>query len=96
MNDRTSIHLLVLQMHYALPRVIFGAKFNRLLHTVLFDVMVLCSLAQNVSLQEWRNDVDNMPEDAPVSRRVPQSEQPPAFVLLHQHFGVCMLLSIVS
>ena len=50
MNDKTSIHLLVLQMHYALPRVVFGAKFNRLLHTVLFDVMVLCSLAQNVLL----------------------------------------------
>ena len=45
--------------------------------------------------QEWRTDVKNMPEDAPVTRRVPKSEQPPAYVLLHDYFGICMLLSVV-
>ncbi|MCA9216813.1 MAG: hypothetical protein KDB27_27275 [Planctomycetales bacterium] len=45
--------------------------------------------------QEWRSDVDNMPDNAPVKRRVPESELPPAFVLLHDYFAICMLLSIV-
>jgi hypothetical protein len=45
--------------------------------------------------QEWREDVMNQPPDAPVSRRVPKSTQPPALVLLHDHFWSCMVISIV-
>jgi hypothetical protein len=45
--------------------------------------------------QEWREDVMDQPVDAPVSRRVPKSTQPPAFVLLHDHFWSCMVISLV-
>ena len=45
--------------------------------------------------QEWRTDVINQPTDAPVTRRTPKSETPPAFVLLHKYFAVCMTLSVV-
>ena len=45
--------------------------------------------------QEWRQDVIDQPDDAPVTRRVPKSEQPPAFVLLHDYFAVCLALAVV-
>ena len=45
--------------------------------------------------QEFRTDVINQPHDAPVSRRTPKSETPPAKVLLNDYFGVCLTLSVV-
>ena len=44
--------------------------------------------------QEFRVDVENQPDDAPVFRRTPKSEKPPANVLLHDYFTVCLALSI--
>ena len=44
--------------------------------------------------QEFRTDVINQPKDAPVKRRTPKSETPPANVLLHEYFAVCLTLSI--
>ncbi len=45
--------------------------------------------------QEFRTDVINQPDNAPVSRRTPKSETPPAKVLLNDYFAVCLTLSIV-
>ena len=46
---------------------------------------------------EWRTDVviDEFVDDGPVKRRVPQSSEPPALVLMRDHFAVCLGLSLL-
>jgi hypothetical protein len=48
------------------------------------------ALSQSVAdWQAWRNDVQTQQGVAgPVQRSVPKSEEPPALVLLRDHFGV--------
>jgi hypothetical protein len=44
----------------------------------------------------WRDDARNMVGSAgPVKRREPQSAEPPALVLMRDHFGACLGLSLV-
>ena len=44
----------------------------------------------------WRSDVANETvRDSAVERDVPQSRVPPALVLLTDHFGACLLVSLV-
>ena len=39
----------------------------------------------------WRDDAKKMAaEPSPVKRRVPQSAEPPALVLMRDHFAVCL------
>ena len=55
-------------------------------------------LADSQAKAEWqtfRDDVANSVEDAPVRRRVPKSVEPPALVLLRDHFVVCLIISCV-
>lgn len=43
------------------------------------------------SWERWRGEVARQQGgEGPVSRRVPKSAQPPALVLLRDHFGVCL------
>lgn len=44
---------------------------------------------------QWRTDVENSQDPGPVKRRVPKSDAPPALVLMRDHFGVCLALSLV-
>lgn len=60
----------------------------------------LRSLGDSVSQQEWteyRDDVAQWAEssEAPVRRRVPKSSEPPALVLMRDHFAACTLISVV-
>lgn len=46
--------------------------------------------------QVWRDHVKQEQEGtSPVLRRVPSSELPPAFVLMQDHFAVCLTASVV-
>jgi hypothetical protein len=45
---------------------------------------------------EYRDDVAEQSERrAPVQRRIPRSVEPPALVLLRDHFGTCLTISLV-
>jgi hypothetical protein len=44
----------------------------------------------------WRADAQEMAEGSgPVKRRPPKSPEPPALVLMRDHFGVCLALALV-
>ena len=46
--------------------------------------------------QTWRTVATGQSEgEGPVIRRPPKSEQPPALMLMTQHFGTCLTLSLV-
>lgn len=45
---------------------------------------------------DWREDAQKMSEGkGPVKRRPPKSVEPPALVLMRDHFGVCLALALV-
>jgi hypothetical protein len=45
---------------------------------------------------EWREDASQMAKEAgPVKRRAPKSAEPPALVLMRDHFAVCLALAVV-
>jgi hypothetical protein len=42
--------------------------------------------------QAWRDDVERQQEQpGPVQRRVPKSAEPPALVMMRDHFGVSLI-----
>jgi hypothetical protein len=44
----------------------------------------------------WRDEAKKMADQpSPVKRRAPESAQPPALVLMRDHFAVCLGLSLV-
>jgi len=44
----------------------------------------------------WRQDAVKMAEQpAVVKRRAPESREPPALVLMRDHFGVCLTIGVV-
>jgi|GEM_PF-2301835 hypothetical protein len=44
----------------------------------------------------WRTDATNMAQGAgPVKRREPKSLQPPALVLMRDHFAACLVLALL-
>ena len=46
--------------------------------------------------QEWRSvAMEQSQGDGPVVRRPPKSEQPPALMLMTQHFATCLTLSLL-
>ena len=48
-----------------------------------------------VEWDKWREDVKNQPDSAPVKRREPKSEQPPASALLFDYFWTCVTIALV-
>jgi hypothetical protein len=45
--------------------------------------------------QAWRESEPNRPASGPVERRPPKSAEPPALVLLRDHFGVMLTAAVV-
>ena len=46
--------------------------------------------------EAWREAVkEGQAETGPVQRRVPKSNEPPALVLLRDHFAVCLTIALV-
>jgi hypothetical protein len=45
--------------------------------------------------QKWRDDVDEKRVPGPVERRTPRSVEPPALVLMRDHFTVSIIGAIV-
>jgi hypothetical protein len=44
----------------------------------------------------WRDDAQKMADQpGPVRRRAPKSAEPPALVLMRDHFGVCLTIALV-
>ena len=51
--------------------------------------------AAQVQWQAWKSDVRNQADAAPVQRREPKSDQPPAIVLLFQYYWICLGITLV-
>ena len=45
--------------------------------------------------EEWRSAAKQIGEDGPVARREPKSSQPPALVLMRDHFPACLGISLL-
>jgi hypothetical protein len=46
--------------------------------------------------EAWREAVqESQSGTGPVQRRVPKSDEPPALVLMRDHFGVCLTIALV-
>jgi hypothetical protein len=52
--------------------------------------------AAQAEWDDWREDAKAMAKnDGPVKRREPKSAQPPALVLMRDHFATCLALSVL-
>ena len=58
-------------------------------------VSVYGSPAAQAQWDAWRKDAARLSQEGPVSRRVPESVQPPALVLATTYFGVCLSIALV-
>jgi hypothetical protein len=45
--------------------------------------------------QEFREDMKRISQEGPVKRRPPASDEPPALLLMRDHFGVCLGATLV-
>ena len=45
--------------------------------------------------QDWRQAAEKLGNEGPVARRVPKSGEPPALVLMRDHFSACLGISIL-
>ena len=45
--------------------------------------------------QTWREAAADLSDDGPVNRRVPKSTEPPALVLMRDHFAACLGVSLL-
>jgi len=45
--------------------------------------------------QKWRSDAAKLNERGPVTRRAPMSTEPPALVLMRDHFAACLGISLL-
>jgi hypothetical protein len=60
-----------------------------------WTIAVYGSPSAETQWQSFRQDVARQAERrAPVSRREPKSEEPPALVLMRDYFGVCALIAV--
>ena len=58
--------------------------------------MIYGSQAAQSEWESWREDTKKMAEGAgPVKRRVPKSAEPPALVLMRDHFAICLAGSVL-
>ena len=63
---------------------------------VRYSVLQSASVQTQREWEAWRESVkEGQGQDAPVQRRVPKSEEPPAIVLLRDHFTVCLIIALV-
>jgi hypothetical protein len=90
----------------ATPRwITLSVAVYALLMTVLVATMIIArqssihrlsapeSLA---SWREWRNDVQQQQgQSAPVQRRVPESQEPPALVMWRDYFAIMLIAAVV-
>lgn len=52
--------------------------------------------AAQVEWDAWREDAQRLADESgPVKRRAPKSAEPPALVLMRDHFAVCLGLAVV-
>ena len=68
-----------------------GAMF-----AVRHNVLQSAGVHSQQDWEEWREAVQaSQTKDGPVQRRVPKSDEPPAVVLLRDHFAVCLSIALV-
>lgn len=54
------------------------------------------SASSQTEWEQWRHEAKKLAEDAgPVKRRIPKSTEPPALVLMRDHFVTCLIGSVV-
>jgi hypothetical protein len=71
--------------------VIFGTYYARSAALAVYG-----SPTAQGEWEDWRSEVQQMAtQSGPVKRRVPKSVQPPALVLMRDHFAVCLVLAVV-
>lgn len=49
----------------------------------------------NEDWQEWRSAAEELADEGPVSRRPPKAEEPPALLLMRDHFPACLGISLL-
>ena len=49
----------------------------------------------NAEWQEWRSAAEELGSDGPVSRRPPKATEPPALLLMRDHFPACLGISLL-
>ena len=49
----------------------------------------------NAHWQDWRDAAERIAEEGPVSRRPPKSNEPPALMLMRDHFPACLGISLL-
>jgi hypothetical protein len=87
----TSLLLWLLAYLAVLAAVMGGAFYGR-----ARAIAVYGSGEAQTEWDAWREGAGQMTGGAsPVRRRAPQSAEPPALVLMRDHFGVCLALAIV-
>ena len=85
-------HLLWWTMYAAVMAAVAGAMFQARRNVVA----VYGTTQAQAEWDDWRDDAKKMSSSAgPVKRREPKSPQPPALVLMRDHFAACLGLSLV-
>lgn len=51
--------------------------------------------AAGAKWQTWRQAADSLGRDGPVEREAPESVEPPALVLMRDHFAACLGISLL-
>jgi hypothetical protein len=75
----------------AMLGAVAGAMFS-----VRHNVLQSAGAESQQDWDQWREAVkDGQDDEGPVQRRVPKSNEPPAVVLLRDHFAVCLTIAVV-
>jgi hypothetical protein len=83
--------LLWLTLLVALLAAVAGAMFR-----IRNIVLQSAGAESQQNWDEWREAVqEGQNQEGPVQRRIPKSAEPPAIVLLRDHFGVCLVIALV-
>jgi hypothetical protein len=92
MARRLSIaDLLWLTLLLAMLAAVAGGMFH-----VRDSVLQSADAESQQDWEKWREAVKEGQDDkGPVQRRVPKSQEPPALVLLRDHFAVCLTIALV-
>jgi len=94
LNATRSKLLLPLLVAYVVTMV---AIFIGLLALRRHALPTLSTRAAAVDWQDWRESAEKLEgSEGPVQRRAPQVIEPPALILMRDHFGVCVATVVAS
>jgi hypothetical protein len=84
-----------LALGMALYLVLLGVVVGSMLKVREVTLATMGTPEARAEWETWRESEPNQRKDLPVSRRPPKSPEPPALVLMRDHFTVLMIAAIV-